>query len=363
MPCKLMFLIPTLQGGGSERVIVTLARHLDRSKFQVTLVVLDMTGAVYADDVPDDVELINLDCARVRYALSKVFNLVWERRPDVVLSTLSHLNLAVALLRPILPRSTRFLARESTVVTEILRNSRGERLRKMAYRGLYNRFDRIICQSHYMRDDLVENFKVEPQRAIVINNPVDVARIRQMAGDRRVGPRRMPPDGCSRPLRLVAAGRLSVEKGFDLLIRAVLLRCDPNIRLTVVGDGPLRSELEELASVLGVSEQVEFVGFQRNPYPFFVSAHGFVLSSRFEGFPNVVLEALACGVPIISTPAPGGVVEILRGVTGCVLAAAVTAQALADAIAAFDAEAVIPPEVVARYEVATIVHRYEQQLL
>jgi glycosyltransferase involved in cell wall biosynthesis len=133
----------------------------------------------------------------------------------------------------------------------------------------------------------------------------------------------------------VAAGRLAAEKGFDLLIEAIALLSDPRIHLTILGEGPLRGELEALARERGVSERVRFAGFQANPYVFFAKASALVMSSRFEPFPNVVLEALACGTPVIATPAPGGILEILEGRPGCAVAHEISARSLADAIAQY----------------------------
>ena len=132
--------------------------------------------------------------------------------------------------------------------------------------------------------------------------------------------------------------------------------------LTIIGEGPLRESLEQLAADSGVAQQVRFVGFQRNPYPFLARADAFVLSSRFEGFPNVVLEALACGTPVIATPAPGGVAEIIGGIAGCLLATEISAVALARELDRFVKGTRLSAEVVRPYEVGTIVRRYEAAL-
>ena len=119
-----LFLVPTLAGGGAERVIVTLLRHLDRAKFRLALAVVDARMAVFLSDVPEDVEFIDLGCRRVRHALLKIFSLVWRMRPAVVFSTLGHLNIAIALLRPFLPRKPRYVARETMVISQGMENSR-----------------------------------------------------------------------------------------------------------------------------------------------------------------------------------------------------------------------------------------------
>ena len=171
---RILFLIPTLNCGGAERVIITLIRHLDRSKFELALAVVDMSNAVFRQDVPEDVELIDLNSSRVRYAVTKIIHLIWKRRPDVVFSTLGHLNLALAVVRPLLPSNTRYLARETTVVSEGVKSYVQPSWWAWAYRTFYGRFDRVICQSKYMRDDLVAHFDLSVGKSVVINNPVDV---------------------------------------------------------------------------------------------------------------------------------------------------------------------------------------------
>ena len=360
---QILFLIPSLRGGGAERVVAALLRHLDRTKFRFALAVVDIRDAVFRADVPEDVELIDLGSSRVRYALPKIVRLIWKRRPEVVFCTLGHLNLALAILRPLLPDNVRYVARETIIVSENLRLYRTTRLWSWGYRFFYRRFDLVACQTPSMRDDLVANYRLPLDKAVVIHNPVDAKRVRELATeflprgfDRGVG------EASRAPVQLVSAGRLSHQKGFDLLIEALALCRDPDLRLTILGDGPLRGDLERLAAEQGVAHQVRFLGFQKNPYPFFANADALVLSSRFEGFPNVVLEALACGTPIIATPAAGGIKEILEGVEGCVLADSVTAAGLARALERIPRGRRLSESVVEPYAMDRITRRYEQEL-
>ena len=361
---QVLFLIPTLRGGGAERVIVTLLRQLDSAKFRLTVAVVDMREAAYRDDVPDYVELIDLGFSRVRYALPKIVWMIWKLRPEVVFSTLGHLNLALAMIRPLLPDVVRYIARETSIVSEMLSGYPRSGWWRWAYRCFYHRFNTVVCQSSYMREDLVVNFTFPSEKAVVINNPVDVAWIQRRAAEPLVtGLEQNNEKGSDALIHLVAAGRLFRVKGFDLLIEAVALCDNPLLRLTILGEGPLRPDLERLAVEKGVTGQVRLIGFQRNPYPYFAQAHAFVLSSRFEGFPNVVLEALACGTPVIATPSPGGVREILDGIAECIVADSVTAPGLARAICRIHSRTRLSSAVIEPYAVKKIVGCYEQVLI
>ena len=360
----LLFLTPSLHGGGAERVIVTLLRHMNRSLFRLGLAVVDMREAVYRDEVPKDVELIDLGCTRVRYALPKIMRLIWQKRPDVVFSTLGHLNLALAMLRPLLPNGVRYVGRECNIVSEVLSGYTHPRLWGWAYRRFYPRFDVVVCQSVDMRADLIGHFAFPPGKAGMIHNPVDIERIRCLSAEVIPTDYEPPASHFETAPHLVAAGRLCHQKGFDLLIEALALCEDKRPRLTLLGEGPLRPALEKLARQRGVGDRVRFAGFQKNPYPFFVRADAFVLSSRYEGFPNVVLEALACGTSVIAMPCPGGVAEIAELAGGVLLASAVDAKALSIAIERFiDAEGRIGSITIAPFQVNSIVDQYQKLLM
>ena len=362
-PIRLLFLLPGLRGGGAERVVTTLLRNLDRSKFNLTLAVVDVREAVFLGDIPDDVDVIDLGCRRVRYVLPRLVALIWGRRPDVVFSTVGHLNLAVAILRPLLPSWPRYLARETAIVSQVLADYKPSWLWRWMYRRLYSRYDTIVCQSRDMLRDLVMNHDVPEEKAILIHNPVAVERIRQLA----VKPLREGiQEACKSKdvVQLLAAGRLVRQKGFDLLIEALALLETDRIHLSILGTGPLWAWLQQVARMKGVAGRVRFEGFQTNPYSWFARADAFVSSSRYEGFPNVVVEALACGTPVIATPAPGGTREILDVIPECVVAKDMSSKALAEAIGVWLAGGRNPvsEEAVAPYHLSTIMDRYEKLL-
>jgi glycosyltransferase involved in cell wall biosynthesis len=358
---SVLFLIPTLAGGGAERVMVTLLRYLDRSQFDLTLAVIDTRDAVFRSDLPPDIEFIDLGRQRVLHALVPIVRLIWRRRPEVVFCTLGHLNLALALLRPLMPRGPRFVARESNVPSEQLRDERFPRVWHWLYRRIYRRHDLVVCQSRTMLVDLETNFGLLPERSVVIANPVDLDRIRLLAAD---GSASAPMDDDPGVIRLVAAGRLVPQKGFDLLIEAIALLPDIALQLTILGEGPLRQDLLDLVQRLELEQRVQMVGFQSNPYAWFARADAFVLPSRYEGLPNVVLEALACGTPVIATPAAGVAVEVLQDVAECVLAPQASAKAIAGAIRSWagGTRRRVPVSAVSAYGIEGIVSQYQRQL-
>jgi glycosyltransferase involved in cell wall biosynthesis len=356
---NVLFIIPTLTGGGAERVIVTLAKYLDRRRFRVALAVVDTRDAVLREDIPADVEFIDLGAGRVRYAMTRIIALAWRTKPDVLFSTLGHLNVALAMVRFLLPRGIRTVARETTVVSCSLRLQRHRGTWEALYRWFYRRHDEVICQSRYMRDDLVRNFRFPESRACVIHNPVDVDRIRTLAEQ----PASLP-EVARDAVRLVAAGRFDREKGFDLLIEALRLLDLSSVHLTLLGQGPLADELQQQVRISGLDARVFFAGFQKNPFPWFARADALVLSSSYEGFPNVVLEALACGTPVIAVPAPGGTREILDGIGQCVVAKEVSASSLAEAIKSWleGSRSRVPDSAVDPYRVEKILHEYGSAL-
>lgn len=358
--CRVLFLIPSLAGGGAERAVVTLLQHMDRGRFELTLGVLDMNRAVYRDLVPRDVHIVDMSSARVRHAVRGIVRLTWSSRPEVIVSTLSHLNLLLAVVKPLLPPASRLVARESTLVSANLATHRFPALWRLSYRIFYRQLDCVISQSNAAREDLLKRYSLPAHKIAVIQNAVDISHIRPLLSQE------VPasfPDGTK--VELVAAGRLAAEKGFDLLIEAMALCADLPVRLTILGEGPLDSELRQLVRARGLTGRVQFVGFQKNPFAWFARANIFVLSSRFEGFPNVVLEALACGTPVIATPAPGGTREILEPIPQCEVVSSISAESIAGAIRRWSGRTIsrVPSEVVEHYSVERVVRRYEEEIL
>ncbi len=350
-----LFALPSLQGGGSERVISILLQHLDRQKFIPMLIVLQKEGP-YLKDIPSDVEIIDLRSKRLRDALFTLVKTIKTLKPDIVFSTLGHLNLYMALIKPILGEHIKLIARESSIVSIRNRNNRYTFLFDRLYRIFYNKLDKIVAQSHYMKKDLCNHYHTHTHNITVINNPVDTQNIQQkmIAENKQIfKPNRV---------NLLAVGRLNAVKGFDLLITSIA-DIPENYHLTIIGEGEEKEELLALVEKLDLAHRIHFAGFLSNPFPYMHQADIFVLSSRYEGFPNVVLEANACGTPVVAFACPGGTAEIIEeGINGF-LATCEDPKALAETLKkaashTWNSEKIME-HVVSRYDVNKITREYE----
>lgn len=303
---KILFVIPSLSGGGAERVFSTLLDHLDRSQFEIHLALLDVQASG-SQEIPPDVLIHHLKYSRVRRALPGLVKLVWKLRPDALLSTLGHLNLALIAARPLLPARIKVLVRETTIASVLLQDGiRYAWAWRWLYRGLYRHADWVVCPSGAILEDLARNFGVPREKLVCIYNPVDVDKVCSFAESGG-----SPYNG--RGPYLITAGRLSREKGLDLLLDAMpeILQSFPDVQLTLLGEGPAFASLLEQSRRLGLTDHVRFAGFQDNPWRYIRYADIFVLPSRFEGLPNALLEAIALGTPVVATDCAGSIREIL----------------------------------------------------
>lgn len=346
-----------MRGGGSEKVMSTLISNLDVQKYDLTLVLIKKEGR-YLDDLSKDLKIIDLNSSKTRYALLKIINLIRLEKPNVVFSTLAYLNLLMAVIRPFFSKEIKFVARESNTVSIKNKSQPYPKLFDWLYKNFYNNFDLIISQSEYMKEDLIENYGIKKSKIEIINNPVDTNGIDHLSKEN------INVFDVNN-INLLAVGSMSEQKGFDLLLKA-FAKLGVNYFLTILGDGPKNRYFKRLASDLGVIDRVNFVGFQNNPYVYMRQADLFILSSRYEGFPNVVLEANACGTPVVAFNCPGGTREIIEhGINGLMVKCQdidELATKIQDAKnLKFDADRIIE-NIECKYGLRKIVNQYESLL-
>jgi glycosyltransferase involved in cell wall biosynthesis len=311
---RVLVILPWLNGGGAERVMLHLLNNLDRARYEPFVAVGAVVGA-FVHDVAGDVPLIDLAAARSRHAVGPIVRLVRNLKPAVVLATC--MNFAAAAARPFFPRGTRLILREgnsiSAFLDEVATTSRllAECYRH-SYRHLYRMADVVVCQSEFMLEDMTRNLGVPRHKVVRIYNPVDVDKVAELANAEASPFRGEGP-------HVLAAGGLYRRKGFDLLLRAFarVRVAHPSATLTIIGEGEQRAALETLRDHLQLRDAVELVGFRANPFAFMKNADLFVSSSRYEGFANVIAEALACGTPVVATDCPSSNREVISdGVNG-----------------------------------------------
>lgn len=331
IPKRILFLVPAFAGGvgGAERVIATLLRHVDHSRFECHLGLVQ-AGNAFLDGIPKEVAIHRLQVSRMRYCLPGIVRLVRQIRPQTILSTVSYLNVMTILARPFLPRSTRVILREATTPSAfIAKDTEHPALWKFLYRHVYRRADKIVCLSDAMKRDLIEHFSIPPDLLVRIYNPLDIEMIQRSASEAQ------NPFGHNGP-NLVGIGRLRKEKGFDLLISAMALVAQklPDARLTILGEGPDEAKLKALGENLGLAKKINFAGFVHNPWPYIKHADLFVLPSRAEGLPNSLLEALALGTPVVASDCVDSMHELQAMDPRIVLFPSENPAAMADAIVA-----------------------------
>jgi len=307
---RVLFVVPSLFGGGEEQMAVHLVNHLDRSRYEPILALGAIEGP-YLKDVRDDVAIYELGAKRARGAVPAILRAIWSLRPDIVMSFLG-LNFAVALARPLFPPGTRVLVRHGSTTSAFLAEvEQSSRLRASLYRRFYGTLyrlpDAVICQCDSMLNDLADNFSVPVSKMVRIYNPVDIEKIGRLVNEGE-------PLYTGAGPHLLTIGNMSYAKGYDILLPAfkLVLERHPQANLTFVGDGENRPALERLADELGVRDAVRFVGFQSNPYVYLKQADLFISSSRYEGVALVILESLACGTPVVATDCPSGNREIIE---------------------------------------------------
>ncbi len=321
-PLDVVFVLPSLEPGGAERVSINLANALRSAGHRPRVMLTDRPGAL-AGQLDAAIPVSASGRPRTRSALLEVIRGIRRDPPDVVLSTHTHVNLALCAARSFLPPRTQLVIREPTHAPWTL-DGRSTRRRRVAQRLLYRRADLVLATSQPMHDDLR---RLTGATVELLHNPVDVIGIRASAAVAAGPATAAAPAG----RRIVSVGRLSTQKSLPDLVRAFAAGSGPTDRLVLLGHGPLRDEVLDLARELGITGRVQLLGFLDQPWGEIAAADALVLASREEGMPNVVLEALAVGTPVIATAD----LEVLRGLASAAPPGAVRLvprERLADAI-------------------------------
>jgi glycosyltransferase involved in cell wall biosynthesis len=314
---RVLFLIHSLYGGGAERSFLNVLAGLDREQFEPQLVLWENEGA-YMDAVPGDVPLhvlpktSHIVLTRHFHLIQALNSVIKKVQPDVLLSFLDGSNVLALETKLLLKPDCAFVISQRnnmSISFERRYEYKGfRRWLKMIYvRWLYPQADHIIALSHGVKADLVDNFGMPAAKITPIHNPIDIQKI----VDRSTEPATFPWD--SRENRIVVAvGRLFEQKGyFDLIEAYSRLEMHQPVKLAILGEGELRGELEEFIVSKGLQDDIWMPGFVANPWAYMRAADIFVLSSHWEGFGRVIVEAMACGIPVVVTDCDYGPREII----------------------------------------------------
>lgn len=300
---KIVLFLPSMAGGGAERVVLAEARELVRRGHQVDLI-LSLGGGELLPLLPPEVRVIEIGASRMIGALVPLIRYLRRERPDALHATMWPSTVIAIAAHRIALSKARLIVSDQIALSRQFRGTSHWLPMLTTTRLLYPLADTRICCSSAAADDVAKVSAMSRDGFEVIYNPIELpATIRATDAERSLWA------GSSR--RLIAVGALKDQKNHALLLRAFAMSDHRDAKLVILGEGSLRPTLERLAADLGLSDKVAFPGFFLDPWPYYAAANLFVLSSDYEGFANVVAEALYAGLRVVSTDCIAGPREIL----------------------------------------------------
>lgn len=296
-----------LTGGGAARAMVKLANGL-ATRHRVQLVLVRAVGP-YMEEISPEVKVIDLEARRTIAAIPRLVGHLRSETPDVVLSALRHVNVMTIVSRLLARVRTCLVVSERNMISVSVSSSPRwrDRLFVVLIPLLYRFADAIVAIASDIREELEARFSLPSDKIHLIYNPI--------VGDELFARAEEPIDEpwfIDGMPTVLAVGRLTEHKNYQLLVRAFarILQEQP-ARLVILGEGPERQNLSDLAGELGIGDTLVMPGFVPNVYKFMARSALFVHTSRWEGLPGVLIEAMACGAPIVASDAPGGSAEVL----------------------------------------------------
>jgi len=361
---KLALFLPNLDGGGAERSMLNLAEGMVTRGYNVELVLAQADGS-YLKSVSASLPIVDLGRGKLVNRFKTVRRLpalvryLRKEKPAVMLSALTEANVVALLARLLARCPNRVVVNEqNTLSQKVSKDAIGmQRWYGFFARLTYRYADCVIGVSKGVVDDLTQNVGISDKNTRVIFNPGITPKVRENAAQAVDHPwfeENQPPV-------ILSVGRLHIQKDYGTLLRAFkLIREKQAARLIILGDGDEREMLEAQIRELGISDDVSLPGFVDNPHAYMSNAAVYVLSSRWEGLPTVLVEALYCGATLVATDCPSGPKEILQnGTLGC-LVQMQNPESIADGIQqALDGTApTVKPDSWRLYDLDTIIEQY-----
>ena len=307
---KIVIFLPSLAGGGAERVMLHLGDGFAQRGNFVDLVVSQLSGE-YVSEIPSTINVINLNSKRLLHSFLKFAFYLLKNKDSVVFTTLQYSNIFCLFLIKVFFLKNKIIIRESNAISKKFHEGR---IRTKIYlaliRWLYPSSNKIIAVSQGLKDELVDFLDIDKDLITVIPNPVKLP----LSISELTSPSCHAWLEQGQPPVVLGVGRLVKQKDFATLIKAfALVMQSIESRLIILGEGPELPFLQKLVFDLGIETNVDFPGFDLNPFSYMKRAKVFVLSSLWEGFPNALIQALACGCPVVSTNCSYGPYDILSG--------------------------------------------------
>lgn len=312
MKKKITFIIPNFDDGGAQRFFANLINSINKSKFEINLIVFNNNKSKYFKYIPQNIKVYDLHKTRVRYGLFELYNLIKKIKPDLIFSTLTQINLPLAFFKKFFFNDIKFIAREANIVSYNLNRYKLKWIWKILYKNLYKFFDVIICISQTQSLDLINNFNISRNKIKVIYNFVSV-KTENINYDYNIN-KYFNDSKCT---YFIAIGSLSIQKRFDRLIDSFNLIKESNFKLYIFGKGPLKSKLDRKIKNYNLNSKIKLMGYDDNVYKWLEKSDFFLISSDYEGLGSVLIESIYFQIPVLAYPIKGISEEILKDIDGC----------------------------------------------
>lgn len=302
----IVFFLPDLRGGGAERVMLNLLTEFHKDSEKEVVLLLGRKQGPLMDQVPEGIRVFELEAGSAMKSLIPFVRFCQKHRPKKVIASLGS-SLAAAMAKPFIPKGIEIINRlGNTIGAEklLFKSTLKRRLYIRANKLIAQKSDKIIFQCHYMAEDFIREVGVQPKSYKYIYNPVDVTNMVKKSGEL-----------IEEDFDFVSIGRLSPQKDYLTLLQAVRILVkehQKDFKFLILGGGEQREILENKIEIFEIEKNVFLKGFTKNPYPYMKKAKALISTSLYEGFSNVIVEALTLGVPVIASDCPGANHEVIR---------------------------------------------------
>lgn len=316
MKKKISILLPSLRGGGAEKVMVTLANYFVERGYEIDLLLLKKEGT-YLNRLSDKINIINLNSSRALFSISKILQYLKKTDTYVLLTASTYINLIAIICKLLLPcRKIRVVISERSIISNSSKNSKRSFFRfiSFAVHILYPNADSIIAISNGVKEDLVEFANLDRNLIDVIYNPLTIdSKYDSIVNENIINEINRIKGSDDNVHLLISVGRLEKVKNYSLLIDAFkILKEKRKLKLIILGTGIQQENILNQISKYNLINDIFLLGFKQNPIPYMKKSDVFVLTSNWEGFGNVLVEAMSVGLKIVSTDCPSGPKEILE---------------------------------------------------